>query len=129
MPKYVTIPVEISFRNPIDGAPTGEKMNFAEFVRSKLMVHPRWMQSYADLRAAHAIDEALTKAKDWMLLDEAVHKKLAEVCEAPAYQIMGPMGPQTQNGLIGVPPLVAPQLLPFFDAIIKASESQPEKAS
>jgi hypothetical protein len=129
MPKYITIPGDVSFRNPLDGAPTGEKMTFAEFVRGKLMVHPRWMQTYSDVKAAFAIDEALSKANDWMILDEAVWKKLADVCDAPAYQAPGPMGPQLQPGLVGLPPLLAPQLLSFFDAIMKPSESQPEKAT
>ncbi len=129
MPKYIVVPADVAFKNPMDRAPTGEKMTFVDFVRSKLMVHPRWVQSYADIKAALSIDEALSRASEYVLLDEAVWKRLSDVCDAPAYQVPGPMGVHTQPGLIGVPPLLAPQLIPFFDAIMKASENAPEKTA
>ncbi|HJU23893.1 MAG TPA: hypothetical protein VJ891_15410 [Casimicrobiaceae bacterium] len=129
MPKYIAIPSDVAFKNPLDGQSTGEKMTFAEFVRGKLLVHPRWMQSYTDLRAAHAIDDALSNSTRTIVLDEAVWKKLAETCQSPQYQLPTPLGPQVQSGLLSVPALLAPQLLPFFDAILTAKDAPPESVS
>lgn len=106
-----------------NGEATEVVFTLKEFVRHLLDTNPVWGKSYKNIRSAMSIEEALENAvagsvvsfaqDDWELLKEAVEKP----------QIGGPGGTSEGFGYI---PQVVRQIVSFMDAVVKATDKQPE---
>jgi hypothetical protein len=121
--KYVTIPEAITLLEPTTKEPLKDEkgvvkpVTFYDFI-GKLLFNPKWAENYKAIKAAKAIDKAFEKAapKTVVQLAEEDWKRLHDLIENPA-------------GQYGYHAAVMPQLLPFLDAIMEASDKEPTSAA
>lgn len=128
--KFIKVPNPILLCDPLTGAPLkdnkDEEVTFKDFVM-KLMSNPIWMESYPRVRSANAIMEQLKLGKSVMVLDEEDWNTLKGAAENPKQLINNQFtGAQTVTGYGWIPTCV-PQLLPFIEAIVNASDKEPSE--
>lgn len=122
--RFLKVPTDVKVGLVTSSGETTEVIfTLKEFVRHLLDTNPVWGKSYKNIRSAMAIEQALEgkiagdlvvlAQDDWDLLKEAVEKP----------QMGGPAGVAEGFGYI---PQVIRQIVGFMDAIIQASEKQPE---
>ncbi len=110
--KTFKVPSNIVPKNPSTAEdlkkPDGSlfSVSFRDFCEAAILTDPRWVKSFADVRAASRVSDQL--AKDEISLDDADYQKLRAVAEEPA------------NGFQGYHPSVVRQLYPFLEAILEA---------
>lgn len=116
MSKYINIPAHVSLRNPETSELLTNELpiTFPRFVIGSIMSDRKWTSDIHWLRAANAVIDALNNANGVLELRNDEWDKLVEVAKAPSggYQVYNP--------------LVMPQLLPFIEAIVGASDKKPE---
>jgi hypothetical protein len=124
--RYVIVPEPITLLEPTTKEPLKDEKGvvkpiaFYDFI-SKLLFNPKWAENYKAIKAAKAIDkefsgcinDAFGKNGPGMVkLAEEDWKRLHDLVENP-------------NGQYGYHSAVMPQLLPFLDAIMEASDKEP----
>lgn len=121
--RYVKIPEPITLLEPTTKEPLKDEkgetkpQKFSDFI-GKLLFNPMWAENYKNIKSARAIDRAFEKAEPSTVvpLAEEDWKKLKDLVENP-------------KGGYGYHAAVMPQLLPFLDAIIEASDKEPALAA
>lgn len=118
--KYITVPQDIELKDmlsdtPIlsdDGKPFS--VTFKQFA-FRILGHESFAASFEVLRSAHAIADSFQKAKagETAILAEEDWNRLVE-------------GVKTHFSSVGLASLGIMQLMPYFDAVLKASDS-PQK--
>ena len=107
--RYITVPNPVTILNA-DGAPVPRPdgspwaMTFADFVKGTLLNDTKWGVSSQRIRMSVKIEAALDKPGH-LAIDDAWHEALVEVLDAPTSPYV---------------PLIAKQLISFFDAIADA---------
>lgn len=122
--RFIVVPanVEVVLLDP-SGQDKKVPFTFKDFIKHLLDTNPVWGKSYKNIRSAMAIEQALVlkvagevgvlAQEDWDLLKEAVEKP----------QMSGPGGSVEGFGYI---PQVVRQLVSFMDAIVQATDKEPE---
>jgi hypothetical protein len=90
----------------LDACKEPVRVTFAEFVTNCLLNDPRWIKSFADVKAALAVSGQLANTS--VTLDDSDFERLKGCVEMPT------------NGYQGYHPAVIPQLFPFMKAILEA---------
>jgi hypothetical protein len=130
--RYITVPESKVLINPQTKEPLKDSegkneapMTFKNFIQ-RLMFNPKWTESYQNIRTADAITKAVDKLEDGkvLVLAEEDWAKLDDAAQNPKQIIVTPFGPQAQPGY-GYHPTIAPQLLPFIEAIVEAKKEPP----
>ena len=135
MPRYLTIPQDVTFVNLVtkepvilekeDGTKVPSKISFREFFLSVLSNDPRFSTTKG-ARALRKFEDAydLAVAKDGvMVIDEEVWKEFKDAAENPRHQVQSPYGgAQVADGFAGYKGLGVRQLLPLIDAIVDAPD-------
>ena len=129
--RYIEIPEPVTLRDPVSKAPLTtdgqpEVWDFKQII-NKIMSNPKWGESYAAMRSQAAIEDALTDAKDGvMIIAEEDWSKLKDAAENPRTQVITAMGPQVLSGF-GVHPTLVRQLIPLIAPIVDAKTERPKK--
>jgi len=110
--RYISIPAPIALKNKFTGE-DGDTVKFKDFVLAVLLSDTTWIKSYAAIKAAKAIDEALETESGTMVLDSADWEKLKAVAENPS------------AGYTGFGALGMIQIISFVDAIMNAPDKPP----
>lgn len=110
MKKYITIPAAIVLRDKLTGE-MGQAVSFKDFVTVSLLSDARFGGTYENLKAAMAIDAALSESNGHAALDLKSWEKLKQAAEAPS-----------EGNYPGFRNLGMIQLMPFIEAIIGASD-------
>lgn len=130
--RYIEIPPPVTFLDPITReelmGPDG-KLEIWDFklLLNKIMSNPRWTESYAAMRAQASIENALSDAKDGvMVLSEEDWLHLKNAVEMPRTQLIGTNGIQVIPGF-GAHPTLGGQLLPLLVPIVEATTERSRK--
>lgn len=138
MPRYLTVPPDITFINVItkepvvikqeDGTDKPSTLSFREFFLNLLSADPRFTTTKG-ARALRKFEDAYDQAvagDGVMILDEEVWKEFRDAAENPKHQTQSPFGgAQTVDGFAGYKGIGVMQLLPLIDAIVEASDKKP----
>jgi hypothetical protein len=112
MLKLITIPPDVQLQDPIAGK-NGAFVSFRQFIRDVLLADQHFVANYDAIRSAAKIDAAcaahITPGSQ-LSLDVGDWEKLSKVAKTPTAGHY----PQVAVSLI--------QLMPFFDAIIGATD-------
>lgn len=139
--KYIKIPPPITFVDLLtkepslgpDGKPM-EPMTLRRFLLTTALDHPVWSSSVEDARAASDLVEAVDRAEKnasnllagVVALNGTVYAKLLDAVKVPKYRTRGLMGGETvANGYRELAGGGALQILPFVDAVIGATDTDP----
>lgn len=107
--RYIKIPEPLQIK-----VPTSEERieaPFPKFLR-EMLLDPQFAKNYKTLKIAAAIDKALDKANGVLALENEHWNLLKKVIEEPNGGYMGGVGPQ---------------ILPFLEAVITATDEEPEQ--
>lgn len=136
MPRYLQIPSDVKLvlkatgepqleLDPQTRQPRQKTVSFREFVFGALAHSPTFC-TLAGARALMRLERALDDLQEgFAVLDEDVWALLKGAAEKPSYQVLGPGGPQTVEGLLGYSGVGLMQLLPFVDAVLGAPAERP----
>jgi hypothetical protein len=114
--KHVIVPTPITLVEPTTKEPLkndkGEirPESLKDFV-VKLLFNPNWAENYKAIKSASAIDKAFSSKGPVVQVAEEDWKRLKDCLENP-------------KGGYGYHTAVLPQLLPFFEAILHASDKE-----
>jgi hypothetical protein len=119
MSKYLTVPAEITLKNPLNKEQPGDKMTFREFVFVCLLTDKRFSGGWQAIKAAISISDAVEAAEPGKTfqLDQADWEQLKAVVESPT-------GGQYGNGQLNGIGLM--QLRPYFEAVLNAADRAPK---
>lgn len=117
--KYISVPESVELKDLVSGEPVRfddkpVSITFRQFVL-KILGHDSFSSSFELLRAAHAVADGVqhSEAGSTVVLAEDDWSKLSE-------------GVKKHFSAVGLAPLGMMQLMPYFDAILKASDT-PQK--
>jgi len=121
--RYIKIPQEpVQLINRLTNEPLSnyEPITFRDFVVGTLLFDPKWVTDIQSMRQANKLVESLKESNGVLELDEGLWETLCQVAVAPRYILSLNGKNQLIRGYHGLHPLIAPQLVPFIDAILNA---------
>jgi len=136
--RYVEIPEDVVLKNRATGESykdekgNPETVSFLTTFIGRLMDNPKWVESYANMKSARAIDDAIAAAKSAdgkiLPLAEEDWQKLKEAVEDPKRMVYIGTTAQVQAGF-GYHPSLASQLVTLVAAVMEAKATLPKESN
>jgi hypothetical protein len=124
VPKFVQIPKDVALVAPTTGAMIANEkdgsqrtVTFREFVVGTLLADPSWTRSLVQVKSGLAIQNALAAAA----ADDVVQ------LDAQDWTALNAVAWNPSGGYVGWHPMLIYQFVPFFDAIVGATDVDPRQ--